>query len=141
MVSDELKRIIDQFNEQGKMKFLEAATEEDIIAFEKKHAIKLPEKYREWLQFSDGGDLFLPAGLQLYGVAHKPFIDVDNSDRPDENYVVIGALSMGDPIVFEKAKEQISIYNHESDCIEEDESYPDFFALLNDLNELLDIGG
>ena len=141
MVSDELKKIIDQLNEQGKMIFFEAAAEEDIAAFEKKHGIRLPEKYKEWLRFSDGGDLFLPAGLQLYGVVHKPIIDVDDADRPDENYVVIGALSMGDPIVFEKTKEQISIYNHESDCIEEDESYTDFYALLNDLYELLGIGG
>ena len=140
-ISDELKRIVDQLNRQGKMRFLEAATEEDIAAFERKYGVRLPEKYKEWLQVSDGGDLFLPAGIQLYGVAHKPIIDVDYDDRPGENYVVIGALSMGDPIVFEKTKEQISIYNHESDCIEEDETYTDFFALLNDLYELLGIGG
>lgn len=141
MVSDELKRIVDQLGEQGRMEFLEAAAEEDIEAFERKNGIRLPEKFREWLQFSDGGDLFLPAGIQLYGVKHKPIIDVDYDDRPDENYVVIGALAMGDPVVFEKGKEQISIYNHESDCIEEDETYADFFALLNDLYDLLGIGG
>ena len=43
------------------------------------------------------------------------------SDVICENYVVIGALASGDPIMFEKGKEQISIYNREDDRIEEDE--------------------
>ncbi len=29
--------------------------------------------------FSDGEELFLPAGIQLYGIDHKPVIDVDNN--------------------------------------------------------------
>lgn len=140
-MSDELKKIIEQFNERGKMRFFEAATEEQIVAFENEHGITLPEKYKEWLQYSDGGDLFLPAGIQFYGVAHKPIIDVNNEDRPNENYIVIGALSMGDPVVFEKSKEQISVYNHEAERIEEDETYADFIEFLKGLYELLGIGG
>ena len=35
MISDELKEIIDQIKEQGRMSFLEAATEEQIEKFEK----------------------------------------------------------------------------------------------------------
>ena len=84
MISEELKTIIDKLNEQGKMNFLEGATEEQIDQFEKDHEIELPKKYKEWLQYSDGGELFLPAGVQFYGVAHKPIIDVDENDRPDE---------------------------------------------------------
>jgi hypothetical protein len=53
---------------------------------------------------------------------------VNDSDRPDENYIVIGALSSGDPIVYEKAGEKISIFNHEAGRIEDGETYTDFFA-------------
>ncbi len=98
-------------------------------------------KFKEWLLFTDGGECFLPAGIQLYGVAHKPLIDVNYDDKPDDKYIVIGALSSGDPILCEKSGEQISIYNHEAGKIESDETYADFYAFLNDLYELLGIGG
>lgn len=140
MISDELKRITDNLNQQGKMVFLDGATEEQIIQFEKNHSVKLPQKYKEWLLFSDGGECFLPAGVQLYGVAHKPVIDVNDEDRPSEEYVVIGALSTGDPILCEKEGEIISIFNHEAWRIESDETYDNFFELLNDLYDLLGIG-
>lgn len=140
MISDELKVIVDKFNEQGKMNFLEATTEEKITEFEKEHNVKLPEKYKEWLLFSDGGEFFLPAGIQLYGVEHKPVVNVDNNDRPSEDYIVIGALASGDPIICEKAGEKIAIYNQEAERIEDDEIYDDFIAFLNDLYDLLGIG-
>ena len=139
MISEELKAIIDKLNEQGKMAFLEAATEEEISQFEENHKVKLPEKYKEWLQHSDGGDCFLPAGVQFYGVSHKPRIDVECNDRPDDSYIVIGALDTGDPILFKKESEQVAIYNQEAGRIEEDDVYDDFFAFLNDLYNLLGI--
>lgn len=141
MISEELKVIVDKFKEQGKMNFLEATTEEKISEFEKEHSVKLPEKYKEWLLCSDGGEFFLPAGIQLYGVANKPVIDVNNDDRPSDEYVVIGALASGDPILCEKAGEKIAIYNQEAGKIEDDEIYDDFIAFLNDLYDLLGIGG
>lgn len=141
MTSDELKNIVDQLNKKGKMNFLDAATEEQIFEFEKKNEFTLPLKYKEWLLFTDGGECFLPAGVQFYGVAHKPLIDIDNNDRPDDNYVVIGALATGDPILCKKSEEQISIYNHEAGRIESDEIYRDFFSFLNDLYKLLGMGG
>lgn len=141
MIPEELKEIVEQLNEQGKMEYLEAATEDQIAEFEKENEIKLPDKYIKWLLFSDGGELFLPGGIQLYGVAHKPTIDVNDNDRPDDGHIVIGALSMGDPILFQKDSEQISIYNHEAGTIESDETYPDFIAFLKDLYDLLGIGG
>ena len=48
MISEELKTIIDKLNDQGKMAFLEGATEEQIAQFEKEetacqiYRIKLP---------------------------------------------------------------------------------------------------
>lgn len=141
MSSNELKSIVDQINEQGKMNFPEGATEEQIAEFEKENEVMLPLKFKEWLLFTDGGECFLPAGIQIYGVVHKPLIDVDDNDRPDDNYIVIGALASGDPILCEKSGEQISIYNHEAGRIESDETYSDFFSFLKDLYELLGIGG
>lgn len=141
MISNELNTIVTQLKQQGKMIFLAGATENQIEEFEKKHNLKLPLKYREWLLFSDGGEFFLPAGLQMYGVAHKPIIDVSEDDRPSDNYVVIGSLASGDPILCEKSGERISIYNHEAGVIESDEIFEDFFAFLNDLYEILGIGG
>ena len=75
MISDRLKKIIETFESKGTMSFLDPATEKQISAFEKKNGFTFPEEYREWLTFSDGGELFLPAGMQFYGVAHMPLID------------------------------------------------------------------
>lgn len=123
------------------MNFCKETTENKILEFEKEHNIKLPAKYKEWLLFSDGGEFFLPAGIQLYGIENKPTIDVDNNDRPSEEYIVIGALASGDPILCEKAGEKIAIYNQETGKIEDDEIYDDFIAFLIDLYNLLGIGG
>ena len=140
MISEELKAIIEKLKEQGKTIILEGATEEQITQFEKDHEIELPERYKEWLRYSDGGELFLPAGVQFYGVAHKPIIDVDENDRPDEKYIVIGALASGDPVLCEKSSEKISIYDHETGSIDDELIYDDFYAFLNDLYDLLGIG-
>jgi hypothetical protein len=139
MISEESKTIIEDLTKSGKIDFLEAATEEQIKKFERSHNFELPKKYREWLLFSDGGECFLPAGVQFYGVAHKPIIDVDDSDRPDASYIVIGALSTGDPIVFKKSDEKVSIYDHEANVIHDDEIYDDFFAFLKDLHNIVGI--
>ena len=140
MIFDELKRIVDQLEKQGKMRFLEAATEEHIIEFETANEIKLPSKYKEWLLFSDGGEYFLPAGVQMYGVEHKPLIDVKDEDRPDDSYIVIGSLGSGDPILFQKDSEKIFVYDHEAGELDDELTYEDYFAFLNDLYDLLGIG-
>ena len=141
MLSEQFKTIIEPLKQAGEMNFHDGATDEEISAFETNNNIKLPAKYKEWLMFSDGGELFLPAGIQFYGVAHKPVIDVDYDDRPDDNYIVIGALAAGDPLLSEKASERICIYNHEAGKIEDDESYEDFSCFLKDLSSILGIGG
>lgn len=135
MNSEELQRIIDKISAQGKTNFLDATTENKIETFEIERDIKLPTKYKEWLLFSDGGEIFLPAGIQIYGIEHHPMIDTENEDRPDDSYIVIGAMASGDSIVFEKAEEKIFIYNLESDRTEENETYEDFYAFLNAMYE------
>lgn len=140
MISDQVKSIFEEFSNQDDIFFLDGATEEQINEFERNNNIKLPQQYKEWLLLSDGGEFFLPAGIQLYGVAHKPAIDVNENDRPSNEYTVIGALATGDPILIKKESEQIVIYNHEAGKIEDDESYPNFVAFINDLSETLGIG-
>lgn len=140
MISENIKKYISQITVQGKHHFLDGATNEQLIAFESKNGIVLPSQYKEWLRFSDGGELFLPAGVQLYGVAHNPVIEINDSNKPSEEYVVIGALASGDPILCGKKGEQIAVYNYEAGRIEEDEIYQDFCAFLNDLYALLGIG-
>ena len=140
MTSDEFGKLVERFNEQGKMNFIEGATADQITRFEKDNDIVLPSKYKEWLLFCDGGELFLPAGVQMYGVDHKPIIDGKNDDRPDDSYVVIGALASGDPVLFQKGDEKIFVYDHETGELDEELTYDDFFAFLDDLYDLLGIG-
>lgn len=141
MESEEIKAIVELLNRQGKMVFFEGTTDDQIEEFEKENDVKLPSKYKEWLIFSDGGECFLPAGVQFYGICHKPIINVNDNDKPDDKYIVIGGLSNGDPIICEKESEKISIYNHEAGVIEDDEVYEDFVAFLKGLYDLLGIGG
>ena len=140
MISSELQKIKKQLETKGKMHFIVGTSAEQVAQFEEKNKIKFPAKYKEWLLFSDGGECYLPAGVQFYGVAHKPIINVQDKDKPDDNYIVIGALATGDPILCEKNTEQISIYNREAGKIEDDERYVDFFSFLNDMDNLLGIG-
>lgn len=141
MLSNELENIIAQIKNQGKMRFIEGVSKKLIVEFENKSGFVLPQQYKEWLQFSDGGEFFLPAGIQLHGVAHKPLINIDDNDRPNEDYIVIGAMASGDPILCKKGDEQIAIYNHDAGRIEDDEVYQNFYAFLENLYELLGIGG
>ena len=131
--------LVSQLNKQGKMHFKEGASFEQIEAFEIKNAITLPLKVKEWLAVTDGCELFLPGGIQLYGVAHPPVIDINEEDKPDDHYIVIGALASGDPVLCEKNSEKISIYNHGAGKIEEDESYSDFESFMLDLTKILGI--
>ncbi len=139
-LNEKLKTIVAQLIGQGKMVFSECATEEQISQFEKTYGTVLPLQYKEWLKITDGCILFLPAGVQLYGIAHKPFININENDRPDNSYTVIGALATGDPVLCQNGSEMISIFNHETGQIEDDERYDDFCAFLNDLYNLLGIG-
>jgi len=123
--------------DQGRQDLNDAAGNLSIENFESAYHIALPEQYKKWLCFSDGGELFHPVDVQLYGVAHEPIIDVHDSDRPDDSYIVIGRLASGDTIVFKNGQEQISIFNIEGNRIEKDEIYDNFYTFLKDLNNLV----
>ena len=139
MASEGFESFIKQIKRREDMEIVEGATDEQIALFEKENSVTLPQKLKEWLRLSDGGEFYLPVGPQLYGVAHKPIIDIKTNDRPDDSYVVIGALSFGDPILFKKGSERIYIYNHEEGTIAEDETYKDFLAFINDLPGIVGI--
>lgn len=140
-LTSEIKSLAMEMEKRGKMFFLANATKEQISSFENKNKFKLPSQYVAWLLFSDGGELFLPAGAQLYGVAHQPAIDPNDTDKYSDDYIIIGRLASGDPILCEKESERISIYNHDAGTIECDEVYPDFLSFLNELPELLGVEG
>ena len=140
MILDVIKNISEQLSRQGKMSYHEAASEEQIAKFETENSVKLPSKYKEWLLFSDGGEFFLPAGVQMYGVAHKPLINVNEDDRPDDSYIVIGSFATGDPVLCQKNSEKILVFDHETGEIDDELFYDDFLAFLADLYELLGIG-
>ena len=136
---ENIQEIIAMLREHGKMRFIVPATEEEISKYEKENGIVLPTQYRQWLMFSDGGELFLPASIQLYGVSHHPVIDVSDDWCPDDKHIVIGSTSWGDPILCLKNSEVISIFNHDTGCIEDDESWETFFAFLKDAEHFSDI--
>lgn len=146
MISEELKTIIDTLKEQchqsdSDMILFPPATEAQISVFEKNNNLIFPSKFREWLLASDGGECFLPAGVQFYGVAHdKPIIDVNDTNRPDDSYVVIGGMPNGDPVLIKKGSEIVAIYNLEEGRIEDEEIYDDFFVFLNALYDYLGMG-
>ena len=140
MVSEEIKLIIEGIKAKGKMCFLDATSCEKITSFEKKNSIELPQKYKEWLQYSDGGELFLPAGIQLYGIEHKPIIDVNDNSRPSDDYIVIGTFASGDSILCKKGDDTISIYNQETGEIDDELVFEDFVQFLKEVYELLGLG-
>jgi hypothetical protein len=139
MSADSVRKAFEYLGGKGEMGFLDGATKEQIEEFEASKEVELPSQYKDWLLATDGGELYLPAGVQLYGVAHKPLINLSDDSRPDDTYVVIGALSTGDPILCERSTERISIYNLHAGRIEDDESYPDFLSFLDDLENILGI--
>lgn len=140
MLSEMMKVTIEDLKKEGKMSFVQGTSEVKIDEYEVEKGIKFPKQYKEWLEFSDGGELYLPAGIQLYGIKHKPLINADDDSRPSEEYIVIGALASGDPILFQKGKEKISIYNQEANRIEDDEVYDDFISFIKDLHNILGVG-
>ena len=116
------------FDFKGEKHLFEGATKEEILSFEKEHNIKLPEKYKEFLQFSDGGELYLPAGVQFFGVKHTPLIKTGE-------FIIIGKFAWGDVVLYEN--EKIQILNHETGEIEE--TFEDFKVFLDSLPEFLGV--
>lgn len=138
-LSVRVRTIVSELMRQGTMYFADGATKYQIHSFEIQNSVVIPTQYKEWLQFSDGGALFLPAGVQLYGVAHKPLIESYKKDIAGKKYYIIGRLSNGDPILCDSDSSAISIFNEEAGKIEADEVFLDFFTFLTDLHLVLGV--
>lgn len=67
MISNELQKIKNQLETKGKMHFIVDASVEQVAQFKEKKKIKFPAKYKDWLLFNDGGECYLPAGVQFFG--------------------------------------------------------------------------
>jgi len=112
-----MKGIIERFKELPGMSFIPAASEEEITIWEKENGVALPPDYREWLKFSDGGEIFIP-GMQLYGVTHKPLLSYFNRPEeretlPEELYV-LGEFGFGDYLCFVRGEDAIVQWDHEN---------------------------
>jgi len=104
------------------MEFSSGATNDEIAQFELKHRCVLPELYKEWLRFADGCCLFNTTA-QLYGVAHKPFIEI-NPNGITGDFIRIGTFNFGDPICVSSKSQKI--YQYGESIIE----YADFKEFL-----------
>lgn len=140
-ISVRIQNVVNELTKQGTMFFKDGVSESQICLFESEKSVVIPTQYREWLQFSDGGELFLPAGVQLYGVAHKPLIEPHENNSTEKTDYVIGRLSNGDPILCNSDSSSIKIFNEEAGKIEDDEVFLDFFTFIADLHLVLGVGG
>ena len=128
-----LEETIDLLRRKGSIRLFDGASENDIAQFENRQGTKLPKQIKDFLLITDGGEFFLPAGAQIYGVNHKPFIVVA------EEFIVIGTLANGDPILCPINNKQVCVFNQERGVVEVDEIYVDFSTFLRNLPILLGI--
>lgn len=131
---------LDALQRYGRIRLAPGASEEELAGFEAAAGLRLPAPYREWLRLSDGGLLFPPAGLQLYGVAHEPLLSPAAQDCP-EGHLMAGTMPYGDPVLMEKGSGRFMLYNQETGEIAPEESFPDFGSFLDRLPALLGLEG
>lgn len=128
---------LEKLKKYGRIKTEPWATVDDINSFEECTGICIPALYREWIQISDGGYLFPPAGLQLYGVSHHPLIHLAENVPADGVYAVVGEMPYGDPVLFKVGSEEFMLFNQEDGCIEQQEVFPDFSLFLDHIPSIL----
>ncbi len=106
-----LEDLINKLIKLGKsVDFIQGATLDQIENFEKENKISLPIEYKQWLMFTNGGELFIP-GTTMFGIyndqsqtyygqlIYKKGIDSKYKmlSIPD-NLLVIGRMNFGDLI-------------------------------------------
>ena len=137
-----MQLLIQRFRQLPSMRFLSPASEAEMDGWEENTSLSLPKEYRQWLRFSDGGELFIP-GIQLYGVAHKPTLDFCNSGERrtglPTDLTIIGTFGFGDLLCFLRDTETIVQWDHES--WKEYMRWDTFYSFLFDAQEMLDEKG
>jgi len=136
-----MKEIIEQFKEMPNMSFLPGVGAGEIADWEAENSVALPADYKEWLMFSDGGEIYIP-GMQLYGVSHKPLLSYYNQpdereDLPEELFV-LGEFGFGDVLCFVKGESAIVQWDHE--LWEEYMRWESFKDFLSEAEELFGEG-
>ena len=116
-----MKEMIKKMNVCGaRMVFRTGATAAEIERFEKNHAVRLPEDYRQLLMYSDGGELFAP-GFSFYGVKEDTWnLAKENSAKNREPYdlpadlYIFGTQNYGDPVCFDLDTYEVVQWDHET---------------------------
>ena len=129
---NDLSELICKINEitdsdEYNMEFFAGATDDEIAQFEVNNGVKFPELVKEWLRFTDGCNMFNI--VQLYGVSHKPFIEIKPEGVPGE-YIGIGALCFGDAVCFLEDSPKIIRYG---ETIIEYENFIEFLEYIIEL--------
>lgn len=130
MLSEGLMKALKMLFACGRMSFTSGATEEQIRAFEEREHVRLPSLYKEWLAYSDGGYLFLPGGIQLYGVGKGPFVGMGNRRGVPDDCMVIGVLMSGGLVLMKKDGGEVSVFYPDGCIAGLHETYPDFLVFL-----------
>ena len=119
------------------MDFQPAAAPRDIEAFERRMGVRLPAAYREWLTFSDGGEILVP-GTQFYGIhgdggdtlhARNAAAHRGRFSLPESLYIV-GRTNFGDILCMDLAGGELVQWDHETD--EEFMRWDSLFAYMDE---------
>ena len=130
--------IIQRLLETGaEMDFVNGANERDIALYEQSKGFKLPSDYREWLLFSNGGEIFVP-GTQFFGVDTVSNYSLVNQNSKEirsifslANFLlIIGRMNFGDLLCIDLNTNEIVQWDHETD--EEFLRWSGFFAFLSE---------
>ena len=122
---------------QAPSKLLHGVTESEIAGYEKEEGITIPTEYREWLMFSDGGEIFVP-GTRLYGVGTsvKTTLATMNTQKErnlftmDSSLLIVGTLNFGDLLCLDLRSGEVVQWDHEDD--EEYLRWGNFFNYLDE---------
>lgn len=127
-VVDKIRKIT--ATDEYAMEFSSGATNEEIGQFEKNNSIILPALVKEWLHLTDGCFLF-DRTVQLYGVAHKPYIDA-NPEGVSGNFIEIGVLNSGERICAINNSPKIVRYG---ETIREYTNFKEFLEFVIEIGE------
>lgn len=129
-LADKIKEIVDLCNElmseygDNSSNFSSAASDDEIIRWESKNKITIPESYKNWLRFSNGSQI-INGTATFFGI---DMIGFYNEYLP-EDYVAIGELiGDGEVLCFSKSTNKFIRYNHGKSI--EYQSFEDILNLI-----------